>query len=71
MCTYEEIDLITEGITTVRSPSIFTRGAGWRNWPDYRRDYDLRFCGRVNPAPLEEIDLITEGITTVFTPIAV
>ncbi len=35
----EEIDLITEGITTWK---YFHQRVDtpWRNWPDYRRDYD-------------------------------
>ncbi len=36
----------------------------WRNWPDYRRDYDLNQITQTRTNTGEEIDLITEGITT-------
>ncbi len=36
----EEIDLITEGITTIKPVSIIYIFISGRNWPDYRRDYD-------------------------------
>ncbi len=41
----EEIDLITEGITTYILRSSATIWDG-RNWPDYRRDYDVTYLAQ-------------------------
>jgi len=36
----DQIDLIYEGITTLRIVSIRTVSSTWPNWPDLWRDYD-------------------------------